>query len=1311
MPEVLTFVNGLDASTPSDKLPEGFIQAGSNIDFSMEAGAARVRRGSALQAAVSTGTPLREIYRHYIDPGIGNSPVYVVSGTNVFRSVGYGTFSVIATVGSTDPVAASAYRQNSFLAQGVTRIQDDGTNTIEWGVQEPTVAPTIALQTLTPASVCSTWAAIEGTAGGLIGTATITCDDISLRAQLDASPMTGTNLNTNAGNTIGDFGIDYLDIWFSEPKLVTRVSRDYSISDTSYANYWHAELDVVQGFSALPTAEDLIDAQLLGTSATSPVDADSRAIARSRARQAIRPPQERLSAASETFNRWAVPRTEFELVGDAGTAGWTSIQGARIVVEALGPIEVRVRNWRISGAETYPLNDINVGYSWWESWAKLDASNAIVSESPLSPASLRTKALGARALVTCASTATGTSHGYTHKFIYAQGGYLPAPYRVGTLTGAGTTGTFTHSITDIQALFNNQPAVTNLRRIIPTNIGAISEPFQDRLFVGMGNKIAWTLPGNPTSMHAFSEATVSHAGDHVKRLHVWGNQLVIVNRDSVYEMAGTIFEGSGANYTIYRSGSRHGAGAPKAAIKTEFGIFLLNQDGFYMYVPGQGIDQPITWANERLSVIFQGAGTADPAALDGSRVPAINHSYLINSVATYKEGRLYVGCPTGTSTSPDTLYVLDFLQKRVWYYKYPWEFQSIFWDFQDNRMLIGANDGNLYRTEIGVNDTVGTAGQGVPWSLRSRAWSTPSDTLLENISCEYRGGAGVVKGVYDGTSTVTIGTLTGTLRQWLTPALNGTISNNVVFRVDGTQSDNPATIYNIAWDALQEPVRVLFYRTPHFNNEYNGDKLWDVHYSDIEIVGTGTVLATVYIDNAAVMTATHVAPPLGRQIHTTAFPFDTFGDVAHTIYNSVGGVRFKLWATSYEARNEPPRITNYQSDIQSLEENICDAVDIDINPLGTVLSTILVDNTAVQTATWIGTKRQSFTWALPNELYGRTIYANHVAQGGGLLKHYKTWFHLRPEPDRWQNFVTDKESGDESFFSAVDCDLNCLGNTVLGTAMINNAAAGTFTFTGTQRQSYVNALAEDTYGRTAWMIYNVSSGRFKHYRTWFHKDPEPDRLTLVQWGPQTFPSDSIIKTWVAELNPLGTAVGVILVEGTAISTQTFVGTRRQVYNVGLPNITVGGDVDVTYTNAARLKHYSTFLEAEAKPFGKTTWLMVYKKIGGASQLDFARFHELDAEPESGTATITSVWDIDGAAFQTNTLTFTGREWRQRVPFLPGARGSLFQQRLSSTQSFRVWHSSLDVYRVGRKGVSFFNVKGTPEEPFKLPLELPQPRVD
>ena len=59
--------------------------------------------------------------------------------------------------------------------------------------------------------------------------------------------------------------------------------------------------------------------------------------------------------------------------------------------------------------------------------------------------------------------------------------------------------------------------------------------------------------------------------------------LVIVNRDSVYEFSGSVFDGPSRNWQIYRTGALRGSKAPGVVIKTPYGVPLLDYDGLYLY--------------------------------------------------------------------------------------------------------------------------------------------------------------------------------------------------------------------------------------------------------------------------------------------------------------------------------------------------------------------------------------------------------------------------------------------------------------------------------------------------------------------------------------------------------------------------------------------------------------------------------------------------------------------------------------------------------------------------------------------------------
>jgi hypothetical protein len=175
-----------------------------------------------------------------------------------------------------------------------------------------------------------------------------------------------------------------------------------------------------------------------------------------------------------------------------------------------------------------------------------------------------------------------------------------------------------------------------------------------------------------------------------------------------------------------------------------------------------------------------------------------------------------------------------------------------------------------------------------------------------------------------------------------------------------------------------------------------------------------------------------------------------------------------------------------------------------------------------------------------------------------------------------------------------------------------------------------------------------------------------------------------------------------------------------VYEIAPPNITYGKNISAVYTCSTltlvgtnfvsaptSFRHYNTNFEFEAKPYGKLAWLVTYKKAGGASQADMARYYAMDLEGmENGT--VTNSWIIDGTLFSTDTLIFGSnsdagengvrvRNYMDRVPFPPGARGYLFQQEITSTQPFKVWRASLDFDRIGLKGLSRVTQNGSPVE--------------
>lgn len=1323
--------NEVNAVSPAHILGDDQLQSGSNVDFGLGQGAIFPRRGVRAEGSIS-GSSVNFLFRHYRDDSTTNSPFYALdSAGTVFRGSGTSWTAIMTGGSSKDRCGMSIFGSYALIADGTQYIKDDGTLTTEWIKQVPTT-PTVTVATLSPISYSTgSFGVLEGTLIGGSSTCTaVTNSNNRITFSMTLNGTSGVDLTVNGTETIGPFGVHFVDLAFDNPSNITRISQDWSVGDATFYTYWHNDLfpqnalvPFVDGqpvnASAQANPNDLIDSQLNSGTGTDTTPISQ--IEREQMLAAIR--SNNLTAASvitrlqNTFAPWAVARPDLTYVGTAsGTSGddpWKSTFKVRYTIECNAATTATIRTPEIRGGANYPLTDVVVGYSWWQTYAACDADGNVVGESGPSPASARTTMQNSKAVIVQTGTATGTIHGITHLITYRQGGYTRDAYAVSQVPYG--TFTITDTMNDIQALADNfvlDRSILSVGEMPAACECMVSEPFQDRVFLATGGEgIRWSLPGKFDSFPVDSFAKISHPGDPVVQMVAWSPGLVIVNRHSVYEMTGNDFEDGG--FILTRSGSRHGAMAARVAIKTPFGIPLLSNDGLTMYLPGQGVDQEIPWLDHKYGDAFKGDNSFDPAAIKGNRIPALDRGSIVNASAAYAQQKLYIAAVTGTDTLAQTLFVLDFAAQKAWWHHYSFGIKNLLWDVQDDRLYATGADGKLIRMEYAQGDglTVGTGGtlSGIPWSAKTKKWSAVNDSLLEHcyVETEIPNGNVIVKAIYDATATVTQ-TLTGSNRQWQYMPLNGSFANSVEFEFSGTNNSFTPYVYQMNFDIMSEPPRTLYWRSDYDEHQWTNDKLWDVAYFDIAMRGinSGTLTAVTFVDNTAVMTNTFVAPVSGRSVFMTSFPAETYGRVAYTTYTSAS--LFQHWETRYEARNEPPKINYYRSDITSLDENICDAWDCDINPNGTVTSTCFVDNVAVSTQTLTGTNRQSYTLTLPNEEYGRTIY---TVYNGSQFKLYNNWFHLRPEPDRWTNFVTPKISGEEHEWKVFTPEVNCLGHTVLATSFVEGTAVATHTITGTSRQQYTFSMPIRTFGRTIWTVYNASSGTFKRYPAStpaleYEGVPEPSRVTTWRTGPTPFPSSHYLKTWLPHLDPINnTVVGTLIVDDAVLSTATFTGDRQQWFTVGLDinasnAIQTGSRWEAVYSVASgKFKHYETKLESESKPFGKSTWSYGYRKVGGASQLDMPRFWSIEAE-SLGTATCTYFWDIDSAQFTTGTITLTGGgpQWIDRISLPPGGRGRIFEFRLQAgANNIKVSKVNLDLGQEGIKNLVRREQAGQPDQ--------------
>jgi hypothetical protein len=1317
MPTIQVAFSRINPAAPPHLLRDDEMATASNVDLALGGGGLTPRRGCTVFGTVTSSARITQLHRIYNNASdITAGPFYAhTHDGKVYRGSG-ATWTLLATGGATTPAGMASVQNYAVIASAGTRLKDDGTTTTEWIKQSPG-APTITVSTLAPLDLLYGGAAdfttTEGTNVAGESTGTITSDpSADSRVVLTLSFGGVKDLSTNAGQAIGDYGVHFVDLGFSDPSKVLKISQDYSIGDANFYDYWHTELSPQSSFSEAGQADPaaIVDAQLSLGGSTVPLSQADREAMISALRENPRLTLGAITRVANTYAPWAVARPDFTFVGSDPNAGganpWSTVYAMRIVVELTGACTVMAKDPAIHGGENYPLTDLDIGYSWWQTYATFDSTGQKIGESAPSPASSRTRLQNARALVALTGAPTGSIHGITHVITYRQGGYTRDAYAVSTATYTGTF-TTTDTLADLRALSLNYRMPRNILAdgSFPGNVEAIAPSFNERVFIASGNLLRWTLPGQMDTFPTDGYAQVGPVGDTIKALLPWNPGLVIVNQYSVYEFAGDDLENG--QFRLTKSGSKHGSIPARVPCLTPYGIPLLNYDGLTMYIPGQG-EQEIPWLMELYGDMFRGAASTDPAARKGARIPAINRGYILNAAACYAENKLYLAVPTGSFAYNDTLFVIDFATQRVWWYTYTFGISSLLWDHQDSRLFAGTSDGRVMQLETGSTD-VNTSGGAVPiqWTARTRQWAAPTDSVFENVAVDAVGGGLLyLQGFYDDPSSPVVGTITGS-RQWHRMALSGSFARNAEFLFTGSATDTTTTsIFQLSFDHLTEPERVHYYKTPYDDHGSPNQKLWDVANHSFQVLHTGTISAVSFVDGTALMTYTEVGPTAGRVWRAKSFPSETYGKLAYSTYTTTDtAVQFKLWdgPDRFEARVEPPQVSTWRTDIESMDEAICDGFDSDINPAGTTFGTCYVDNTAVTTGTFVGTSRQSFTTTIPVETYGRTI---HVLYSGTLLKHYRTWFHRRPEPDRWTSWVSDKQGGDEHEWKVFKPEVAVFGTggTCTATVFVDNTALSTHTLTGSMRHQDTLSLPYASFGRTIWVRYSCSAGATaKHYSTDFEGTPEPPRVTSLRVGPFPLQADSHFKTWLPELDPLGgTVTGTLYANGTAISTQTFAGSGRQRFEVGVDLVSLGAiregrTWEARYAVASgQFKHYDSKLDTDTQGYKKTTWAFSYKKLGGSSQVDLPRFWSLQWDAPA-LSTCTYTWANEVGDFSTGTLTCSaGSGFRDRISFPPNGRGRIFECRLHFDVACGVDAVAVDFLQEGIKGLTRRGVPGDPQ---------------
>jgi hypothetical protein len=1105
----VNFEGGLNAVAAPHAVAANEVISATNVDFSLEWGGAFCRRGSKQIGATSVTQAVRLVNRSY-NNGLDSSPWYTLGssfagapaiaerGTMVNGTITFNEIRANLT-GTPSLPTFTSYQNYAYMAAGSMAIRDDGTNTFDWVFPKPD-QPTVTQQNYTYGTFTAfngLLTAVEGSvtfAGGGTPALTTATSQTGTRITLTGTLLSGNNWENpiplthpidaydlippgTATYTIGPYGIDYTPLYLPTPATLVRISKDFSIGDGSFTNYWHTETTLADIQSAEPDPAALllneqgtVSIQIQHSYADKVNPVIGRRLKNRPGVPVVGRAASLIEDVSYTATIWGTPRTDYQLIGTLPNPTWTNIQAVRYIADFTSSSQLLIGGVYTYGSEFSNLTDTTNGLSYFQTLARVENGVITAESTPSEPSPPLKIQNGNTQLSFLAFTGTATT-GITHRVIYRQGGLLQDAYQLGSIP-VGSNFANDYALPDLFVVGN--PVLNrNLWSSWPANgVNAISEPFHERIFLGSSQNIYWTAPGAPTNIQNASKTVVSNQGDTVQAFSVW-DRLIIVNQNTVYEMDGTIFEGPNQDWVLRKTGARRGSAAPSTVVKTPQGVVLFGYDGISLYYPGYGIDVPLEWLYEKIGDLWKGTASTDPSAQKALqagvlRVPALNFNAIGNSIAVYGDNKLYLGVPTNLNAqtdagaAPDTVFAIDLARQKVWMYNYGAQHpRGFFWDYIQNRFVAGGNNQNIYQFETGLGD-VDQLGNPTPifWTFYTREWTTPVDMVVENLQVEdlAPGGQIQVSGFVD-TLAQNLGTLTNTSKKWTPMAVNGTVGDRVSFVFSGTQSGSGQQgVTGLKWDSLNQVPKVTYYQTEFFSIKDQGwfksdlEGWWHDYLAEIDTLGTATVSATVILDHQPIGFFTLTSTNTAMTGFNFALPSESYGNVAYVIYHST--TPFKHYRTWYNVDPEPTRALFFETDnITVPSENFIKTWVPTLNPLGgSVQCDIHVDGSIVYSTNVTGVLKKDFEFGLPNITTGKTIRATYTSTTP--LKHYKTNFEFEAKPfGKLEWLVTYKKLGATTQFDMVRfwaLDVEGTANTLLtNTWYIDGAVIGTNTLTMT----------------------------------------------------------------------------------------------------------------------------------------------------------------------------------------------------------------------------------------------------------------------
>jgi len=881
MPAQIAFTKGLVQRAARHLYQDGELVDALNVTID-EAGALSTRPGHAVIDGPLDQLDVHSLYVNYDANAVQRR--YAGAGTKLYRNA-----SAIVTGLSGSRITFATLRGfgeqrlYTFAANGepALRIKDDGTTLTQWGLNPPSVEPSVA-----------------GTTGSLSGTyrwrltfrrkaipvglvyGTTTGADVAVETTGTSFRLTRTPLVTpssvvatlESGGTLTDLTTYFYVVTARNDLGETLQSSEVSATTASPNRQIHVTWGAVTGatsyrvYRSLTTGVYTSPALLATTTSPAYVDTGTPGVATGT------PPVANTSA--DNSGHIVAARTPFaELVyalsgGESGgspvgtfaywngstwttfvptqTPDFTTLGRQRLLMD------FPATNWRtqtLFGAERYAIRYLENPASTVPAIADIIVAydTVIAAESNPSPVSaeltLATQGATLTGIPDPSSAGVDEDQQVTHVAIYRTVRNQSLPLSPMLFEGeilAGET-SFTSGIADTLLLdvllYNNDrpPAFT-----------AIAE-HQQRIFGLAGNQVMVSKFEQPEAFPANFAFDVGTLSDPPTAIWRESGVLYVATVARIYQIVG-FGEDAGGNlqYSPQETGMPTGLGAVASVVHGASGDYFLGGDGNFWRTRGPSQAQNIS--DSALYQLFHGVTLNGvlPLAQAQKRVCATG----------WFQSRVYFSYPTGAATVPNATLLFD-EASQTWY-RDSRGWRCFFYDRMANVLYGGRTDGTVMQVATGTTDN-GSAITAVVQTRDEDEGVLDSEKRLTQLTVDAASATMSVSVVRDyDTTFLSLGTLVfGALRsEAILAGSEASTGLALGYRFTWTGTGH---LYRLLPRVLIYPAWRKAYRTLPSDLGWHAPKRFEAFYLDVD-VESGSLSIALYGDGLLAQTLTHSQP-------------------------------------------------------------------------------------------------------------------------------------------------------------------------------------------------------------------------------------------------------------------------------------------------------------------------------------------------------------------------------------------------------------------------------------------------------------------